>query len=111
MEEGTGQKGGKRVVPSPAVLVTAFWQKGAILYVQFVCNVPALSRSRRVAVIVRGERGKSARSNRDVFFFMCKCMCVCICVSGVYVECVKNPESRRDLVVDVDRGNRRALSL
>lgn len=46
-----------------------------------------------------------------VFFYVCKCMCVCICVSGVYVECVKNPESRRDLVVDVDRGNRRALSL
>lgn len=55
MEEGTGQKGGKRVVPSPAVLVTAFWQKGAILYVQFVCNVLALSRSRR------GDRSRRAR--------------------------------------------------
>jgi len=53
------RKGVRGVVPSPAdvpaVLVTAFWQKSAIVYVQFVtCR---LSRD-RVIVIVRGERGK-----------------------------------------------------
>lgn len=82
--EGAGQKGGESVVPSPAdapaVLVTAFWQKkGAIVYVQFVvCNVSALSRSRRD----RSKRARQKVSRVIGMYFACMRMYVCVCVSG-----------------------------
>lgn len=90
MEEGRGsgaERGIRVSFPSPAdapaVLVTAFWQKGAIVYLQIVCNVSALSRSRRIIVIVRSERGKSARV---IGMYFCVCVCVLYVSRSMYSQ-------------------------